>query len=269
MSGIRYAAYLVTMVAAATGILSLVLITVWRRADIVGRVAVIVGAVSSTFGLTLRWIVVGHPPIFGTFENTYAAAWALLSAAALAGAVSSRYAGVWRWASPWALALMLYGTRFRMEPLPLTISERAVWVEVHVLFAWIAFVCLLGATTASIVRIAGREPLGLDGDEADRLVSRLLYIGFASFTVMLALGSWYLYLLFGEFWRWEIVETLSLVAWLGYGVVIHGRLFMGWGGRKFAVSLLSLGPVLLLAYFVWSVYPNTFHFFDIPLMRPY
>ena len=93
--------------------------------------------------------------------------------------------------------------------------------------------------------------------------------GFSALTALLAVGSWYLYILFAVFWKWEIVETLTLIAWIGYGVVIHGRLFYRWHGRTLDIGVALLLPVLLLAFFIWSVFPGTYHYFDIPLVRPY
>lgn len=228
-----------------------------------------IAAGTAILGFGVRWYLAGHPAIFGTFENTYALATFLLSAAAAAGLRSTRLRNIWRWAAPWALAALLYGTRFRSDPVPLTISEQSLWVDVHVAFAWVAFIALLGATSASVLRIARRRPLGMDVEESDRFITECLMAGFCGLTGMLATGSWYSFVLFGTFWQWSTVETLSLAAWLAYALVIHGRLFYRWSGWKLDVGLVAILPVLLGAYFIWSVIPDTWHFFDVPLVKPY
>lgn len=235
----------------------------------VGRWTAVAALALATAAVGVRWYVAGHPPIFGNFENSLALAWVALFIAIVAGFVSPRLVNVWRWAVPWALAALLFGSRFRSEPVPLTISEQSLWVEVHVVLAWIGFVSLLGATSLAVVRLSGRAPLGLPDAEADSLLGDLLMAGFCGLTGMLATGSWYLFILFDSFWDWSVVETLSLVAWLGYAIVIHGRLFYRWHGRRLDVSVLLVLPVLIAAYFIWSVFPGTWHFFEIPLVKPY
>jgi ABC-type transport system involved in cytochrome c biogenesis permease subunit len=164
--------------------------------------------------------------------------------------------------------LLLWGIRYRTEAVPLTISEQSLWVDVHVVFAWLAFTSLLAASTMSLVGLLRRTPEPDEVARADTL-GRLLMVGLLSLTALIVLGSWVLYLLFGTFWKWEIVETLSLVAWVGYGLCVHVRLFHSWRGRKLYWSVLAVLPVLLLAFWVWSVFPDTYHYFDIPLVRPY
>lgn len=252
---------------AASGALALATVaypSLTRAGRLVSTFTVAVGLL----GLTARTIAAGHLPIFGTFENTYTAAWALM----LAGVIVSyrtRVIGAWRMAAPWAIVLLLYGFRFRSEPVPLTISEQSFWVDIHVAFAWLAFTGFIAASTLSIAALAGKPVIGLEGDELDLAHQRLMLVSFLNFCATLILGSWYLYVLFGTFWKWEIVETLCLIAWLLYAILVHGRLFYGWAGRWYHVGVLGVLPVLLLSYWIWSVFPGTYHFFDIPLVRPY
>lgn len=228
-----------------------------RSVAAVGFVAVLV-----------RWVEAGHLPLFGTFENTLTASASLLLAAVL---TSRRRAttGSWAWAAPWALAMLLHGTRFRMEATPLTISEQSVWVDVHVFFAWIAFASLALASSMAVPRVLGRSFWGLEPDAADDRLSHALNLGFLSLTAMILVGAWYLYLLFAQFWRWDIVGTLCFLAWLGYGMVIHARLFYRLSGRGLAAAVLAVLPLLLLGFWIWSVFPGTYHYFDVPLLKPY
>ncbi|MDH4140826.1 MAG: cytochrome c biogenesis protein [Coriobacteriia bacterium] len=237
-----------------------------------GRPVLVATWLAATVALAIRWSEVGHPPIFGTFENTYAASWSVLFACVVASFTSRAPKGLgqlWRIGSPWVVALMLYGSRFRSDPVPLTISEQSLWVDVHVLFAWLAFVPFLLAATMAVLMLFGFEPFGLTRQSAEERMTQMVLVGFAAFTAMLLTGSFYLYVLFGTFWQWEIVETLSLLTWIAYGLAIHARLFYRWGGRGFYLAMTVILPLMLAAYLVWSVFPNTFHFFDVPLVRPY
>lgn len=232
------------------------------------RRAVTVVAGVGVGALVARTVVAGHLPIFGTFENTLTAAVSLMAAAA----VTSRRresVGAWAWAVPWALALLLYGTQFRRAAVALTISEQSLWVDVHVVFAWLAFVTLLLASSLAIARAWGRSVWRMPDGDADEYIGRLVDLGFLALTATLVVGAWYLYVLFGVFWKWEVVETLTLVAWMAYGMVSHARHFYRLSGKRLAWAVIAVLPFLVLSFWVWSVFPGTFHFFDIPLVRPY
>jgi len=241
----------------------------WERLYPIGRRTIDVAAGLGVTGLIFRTIASGHLPLFGTHENTWAAATAVLLLVSVGPHFNRLFEPLWRWMSLWPLALMVYGTGFRSEPVALTISEQSVMVDIHVLFAWTAFVCLLSATTVSLLRLFRRLPAGRADEDAERLHDRLLLIGYLAFTTMLTIGALYLWVLFATPWRWEIVGTLSLLAWLLYGLLIHGRLFYRWHGAWYDAGVVAVLPVLMLAFWIWSVFPGTYHFFDIPLVRPY
>lgn len=265
-SSIIHAAYFVTVaLVLGASIAALLRSESLRWGGRIAWLAVAVGAV----GLTVRTLASGHLPIFGTFENTYTSSWVLLTVACVAAWKDERLTGAWRYAAPWSFVLQCYGLRFRSEPVPLTISEQSLIVDVHVVFAWLAFAGLIGASTIAVRTLSRRRPFGLDAEEADDIQSRLVLMGFCALSAMLVTGAFYLWILFGSFWRWEVVETLSLLAWLGYGLVVHVRLFYGWSGWKLAAATVAVLPLLILAFWIWSVFPATYHYFDIPLIRPY
>lgn len=240
----------------------------WRRLVTWGRPIVLAAVVAGIAGLAARSFTSGHLPIFGTFENAWTCAVSILVFCAVAPRLLGGAAEMWRWMSPWALAVMIYGSFFRREPVALTISEQSIFVDLHVVFAWAAFAALLCAATMSLLLIMGGRPAG-DAEESQRIHDRLVLGGYVAFTAMLATGAFYLWILFATPWKWEIVGASSLLVWLGYGILIHGRLFYRWHGKGYHAGVLAVLPVLLLAFWVWSLYPGTYHFFDIPLVRPY
>lgn len=220
-----------------------------------------------TVAALLRWIVTAHPPIFGTFENTIAAGWMIALYVLIAAGVRDRGPlgpRSLRYLLAWVPMLLAYGWFFNMTPYPLTISERSIIVDIHVLFAWLAFAVLLHAAMVALV-VATR---GADDEPgADHRLFKGVATGFVLFSAMLAVGSIYSYLLFGTWYAWELVETFAFIGWLGYGAVIHARLLFGWKGKPLAYAVLSLLPVLLATFWIWSIYSNTYHFFDIPEIR--
>ncbi|TLM80537.1 MAG: hypothetical protein FDZ70_00320, partial [Actinobacteria bacterium] len=116
-----------------------------------------------TASIAVRWLVTGHPPIFGTFENGMASSWFVC--AAVIAARGGRWGvpeGLRRLFLPWAPALLAYGSFFQSEPLPLTISERSLIIDLHALLAWAAFTVLLAGSTAGIAMLVP----GAGGDDS-------------------------------------------------------------------------------------------------------
>ena len=202
----------------------------------------------------VRWVDVGHPPVFGTYEATLSASWFLLLFAALSyRSVHRHFRLVVLAAVPLALLLLLYGIAlFGTVRMPLTISEMSLWVDFHALFAWLAFApftlafCLSGfylwfaksgralAPTFLLYRHTSHEVEQESTDPEtpnrqlaiiDELAFRYITFGFVSHSIMFALGSYYSSILFGTWWRWDPVFSIALIAWLLVGLYIHMRLF--------------------------------------------
>lgn len=234
------------------------------------------GLLMQSISLAVRWIAIGHPPLFGSFENSQAAAWFIVvfTLFVYRRYVSARFIGAVTYL--WVPALLLWGLRFNTERIPLTISERSLWVDLHVLFAWLAFGSFFMAWGLAFFRLFGlfggkvrltspQKVVDLDDEEFRELLFRFLTFGFVTFTVMLALGALYEFILFGRWWQWDVVETISLVTWLLYGLIIHLLLFYR-RTDKLAVWLTLLAPAgLLSAYFGIVVLKRTvtFHNFDL------
>lgn len=231
------------------------------------------GALSAS--ITARWLAAGHPPIFGTYENSLAAVWFLLAFSLAAGMRLPALRKALLVAMPWAIVILMWGVRFNRHRIPLTISERSLWVDVHATFAWFAYGSLSLAAGLSLVYFvrqrrnqAGRPP-GWTGsfpepDVLDEWVMRYIAFGFVNLTVMMGAGMWYSWLLFGSWWKWDLVETTTLIVWLLYGLVIHLKLFFGWRGiRLHAICLVALLGILF-AFWGMTFFPGiSYHVFDL------
>ncbi len=232
------------------------------------RPLLLAGFVVLSASAVMRWAVTGHPPIFGTYENSIAAAWSLVLFLLLLDREGSRMPlpePLGRYLLLWIVPIFTIGLFFDQTPFPLTISERSIVVDVHVLFAWLAHTLLLAASTAAILVLA-RKTTG-EQRTWDDLMFRGAGLGFATLTVMIAVGSVYSYLLFAEWFKWEIVETFAAAAWLAYSLVLHAAMMFRWRGRKLAWAVLLVLPLMLGLFWVWSFYSGTYHYFEIPAIR--
>ena len=226
--------------------------------------------------VVIRWIGVGHPPVFGTYEATLAASWFLLLFVAISfGSVHRHFRLLVLTCVPMALLLLLYGlVFFNTQRIPLTISEQSWWVDFHALFSWLAFApftlafCLSGVylwSTRSGRALASPLARGPQLEIIDELAFRYISFGFVSHSVMFALGSYYSSILFGDWWQWDPVFSISLLAWLLVGLYIHMRIFYNWGGGRAARLYVGIFAVIIVSYWGLIYLPagQTFHVFDL------
>jgi len=84
----------------------------------------------------------------------------------------------------------------------------------------------------------------------DRMNHLCLLIGFPLVTLGIALGFVLAKEIFGSAWVWGHKETWSMVTWVLYAVLIHGRLSSGWKGRKAAWGAILGFAIIIFTLFV-------------------
>lgn len=250
------------LVAGALGLLGRGTARGWRAVLAAGAGALLLLVVD-------RWRRSGHPPLMGTYE------------AALADVlVLDLLCLTWAWLRPpqarlpaslglAGAALLAHGAFFPTAPVPLTISERSLWVDLHAALAYLALALDLASATASIALLApgARDP----GSTAllDEAQYRFAAVAYFFHTALILSGAWYSTHLFGVFWRWDPVNGLGAVSWLAYGLALHARLFFRWRDRRFAAALLlCLLTMLVLYKGVPHLGRFTFHVFDLRFPKP-
>jgi ABC-type transport system involved in cytochrome c biogenesis permease subunit len=210
-----------------------------------------------------RWWIVGHLPLFGTFESSLSLAVFVLIATMLVKRRNSSRAAVWFFSSLVSAGLVAHGLLYDRSGYALTISERSWVVDVHSILAWAAFGALTVSAGLAIFILPGKRSVAA----VERLLPWTLSLGFLLHTAMLASGSFYKFLLFGKAWSFDPIETLGFVAWISYGTLLHMHLFAGWEGRRLARWNLGLFLILLVSYRGIVYFPawSTYHIFDMDL----
>jgi len=222
------------------------------------------GLVLSLITWGVRWWLAGHLPLFGTYESSLSLAVAVLVGAALVRPRHHDGAGIWPVACGAAAVLVAHGLRFDPTAFALTISERSWVVDIHAVLAWAAFAALTANAAFALRRLVRRSPSSREGD---RLLTFSLSLGFMLHSAMMASGSFYKFLLFGQVWSFDPVETLGFAAWIAYGTLLHMNLFAGWKGRKLAGWCLAVFVLLVVSYRGIVYFPawSTYHMFDMDL----
>lgn len=226
------------------------------------------GLVLHAAAIGVRWASIGHPPLFGTFETAMAGTWFILLLTAL---VLWQVKGLQPLALvtlPVALGLGAHGLGFPTKAYPLTISERSLWVDLHALAGWVTLASYAMAFACALALLVRGAPLRADAVPAgllDDYLSWFVSLGFVTQTILIASGAYYSFVLFGQWWRWDPVESLSLISWLLYGLAIHMRLFFGWRARRGAWVAVVCMAALLVAYKAVPSLPpgSTYHIFDL------
>jgi len=72
--------------------------------------------------------------------------------------------------------------------------------------------------------------------------------GFTLLTIGLITGFIYAKSVWGRFWSWDPKEVWSGITWLLYAAILHGRLTVGWRGKK-AAAMAIIGFVVVLFTF--------------------
>jgi len=86
-------------------------------------------------------------------------------------------------------------------------------------------------------------------DTLDSLNYRCLTWGFPLMTMGIISGAVWAHSAWGSYWRWDPKETWALISWFVYAALLHGRLAIGWRGRR-AALLAIIGFLCLLFTFL-------------------
>lgn len=247
-----------------------------RRWEKAGYGIIAVAFLAHTLSGAVRWVVSGHPPVQGNYENALLGAWFLILVYLVVGwrFPYLRPAGIL--VAPLATLILGMGLKGETAIAPLDPPYQSNWLWVHVGFAWLAFssfflAACLGAVylwrqwrSASAAEPAQDAPVALNAGVPEResvfaadlarteeIMLGLIIFGFVSQGFMIATGAIWAASLWGSYWSWDPIETWSLVCWLVYGLVLHLRFTFGWRGSRLAV--LAVVAVLTVVISFWGL----------------
>ena len=157
------------------------------------------------------------------------------------------------------LAFLLNGVflLFYQEPHPLMPALKSGWLISHVLTAVVAYSAL--ALSFSLALLHWAKSHGApDSTLWQRLPSlelleemsgQMVLFALPFLTLLLLTGSIWGEYAWGSYWRWDPKETWSLITWIVYAIYLHGRLVLGWRGRR-SIRWTLAGFLVVLFTFV-------------------
>lgn len=229
------------------------------------------GFAAQSGSILVRMAATGRLPYVQDYESALAGTWMITAAYALL---------VWRRPTlkpagvvvlPFVLLALGYGLTQSTAASPTVPAYKSFWLVIHVLFAWFTYASYTACASLAVLELLKsckrppREGSALaktpDVPSLQDLALRLVGFGFIVNTAMIASGAIWAYELWGAYWRWDPVETWSLLTWIAFGFYLHARLTLGWRGKPLAwVAIFALFGVMMT---FWGVQfaPTTYHLF--------
>jgi len=158
--------------------------------------------------------------------------------------------------APLASLLMAVSVLISSGATELPPALRSAWLPVHVTLAILGNAVFALAFATSLIYLfednrlkakrPGRRRLLPSLEKLDDLNHRLLTWGFPLLTLGIVTGAIWAHFVWGQFWSWEARQSWSLVTWMLYAILLHGR-SVGWRGRRAATLTIVSFAVLLMS----------------------
>ncbi len=204
---------------------------------------------------TVRGLIVGHFPVTSLFESLSFYSW-LLAGGYLLLEIKYNLPVLGAFVSPLNLIMALFAFFVRQPAGPLPPALRSGWLTIHAVTSFIGEAAFALSFAVSVVyllqeRQIKKKRMGIlfrrlpPLNKLDDINYKILTIGFPFLTLGIITGAVWANYAWGSYWSWDPKETWSLITWLVYAGILHGRLTVGWRGRRAAIfSIIGFACVL-------------------------
>jgi len=230
---------------------------------------IVAGFAFHTLTIAFRWIEAGRAPFANLHEVFSLFSWMVVAIYLL---IRFRYrlAVLGAFVAPLALLLLITASFLPKEIIPLAPSLESYWLPIHVGLAslgnaFFAMTFLFGIMYLiqehylKSKKVGGLYFLLPSLDILDALSYKCLTYGFPLLTLAIITGAIWAEYVWGSYWTWEPRQTWSLITWFLYAALLHGRLTVGWRGRKAAMYaivafIILIGSFVAIKLFAWGVH---------------
>jgi cytochrome c-type biogenesis protein CcsB len=230
-----------------------------EQAGKAGRWVLVAGFLLHCATILLRYVQTGHPPVVNLPESLSFFA-LLIVGIFLLFDLKYRLTILGAFSCPLALAMMIVGAA-TIAPEP-TINPLldSWWFPVHVTLAFLGYAVFAFSFIAGLMYLLQERMLkskkfsGLyfrlpSLETLDHINYQCLSFGFPLMTMGIITGAMWANSAWGGYWRWDPKETWALITWFLYAALLHGRLTVGWRGRRAAIFAI-IGFLCLLFSFL-------------------
>jgi len=231
------------------------IVTMRERAARLGRMFLLIGVILHTAGFAARYAAAGYTPVTNLFESLSFFALAIV-AAFLVVEIRYNLRILGSFVAPLGFVFSVFAAFLPGEVAGLAPSLNSYWLPVHVILLFIGdavFAVMFGAGVMYLLQEKQVKQKRLGSifkrlpplHVLDEINYRCLTIGFPLLTAGIITGSIWAEYAWGSYWSWDPKETWSLITWLLYAALLHGRLTVGWRGRRAAIlAIVGFGAVL-------------------------
>lgn len=232
----------------------------------------LLGFLAHTLSISLWTIDTGYLPVHDLRESLSFFAWAIIGVYLIIQ-IRFNILVLGSFLSPLAAVMMLSSSFLPRQSGPVSPLLQNLWLMVHigVIFAgngvfavaFFAGVMYLIQERQIKSKRLGRLYHRLPSLEVlDALNYNCLIIGFPLLTLGMLSGSIFAQYTLGTFWRWDPKEVWSLITWLLYAALLHGRLVSGWRGRRSAMISIIGFLILIFSFLGVNYLVKGYHSFS-------
>ncbi|NIQ97468.1 MAG: c-type cytochrome biogenesis protein CcsB [Desulfuromonadales bacterium] len=226
----------------------LYLIDILARKEKAGRAArwvLLAGFVVHSASLVTRYVEAGYTPVTNLHESLSFFAWTLVGIYMLFD-LKFRTTILGAFLTPLALVLMIFSSAATKTVQPANPMLDSWWFPVHVALAFAGNAIFTIAFVAGIMYLIQERMLKSKKfstlyfrlpslNTLDNINYKCLTFGFPLLTMGIISGAVWANAAWGGYWRWDPKETWALITWFLYAALLHGRLTVGWRGRRAAI----------------------------------
>jgi len=230
-----------------------------EQAGKIGRWVLVSGFVLHCATILARYLETGQVPI-ATLPESLSFFGLLIIGIFLLFDLKYRLTILGAFSCPLALAMMIIGAATAVPEPTINPALDSWWFPVHVTLAFLGYAVFALSFGAGLMYLLQERMLksktfsGLyfrlpSLETLDHINYQCLSFGFPLMTMGIISGAMWANSAWGGYWRWDPKETWALITWFLYAALLHGRLTIGWRGRRAAIFAI-VGFLCLLFSFL-------------------
>ena len=230
------------------------------------------GFVFHTVSLILRYVEAGYTPITNLHEAPSFFAWAIIGIY-LFVEWKYRITVLGSFISPIASVLIILSSAFSKEIGPLPPILKSTWLPVHVILAFLGDALFALAFCAGVMYLIQEHQIKSKRigtfyyrlpalKVLDDINHYCLTVGFPLLTLAMITGSVWAREAWGSFWSWDWKQIWSLLTWILYGALLHGRINVGWRGRRAALLAIVGFFAVMFSFLGVNTFLSGLHTYD-------
>ena len=161
---------------------------------------------------------------------------------------------------PVALLMLTASSTLHEEARQLPPILQSNWFWFHALLAFASYACFTIAAGVAVMYLIQRYFLKTKHfgalfqklpslETMDDISYRCLSVGWPLLTIAIISGSIWSDQAMGSYWIWDRKQIWSMIIWIIYAALLHGRITIGWRGKRAAILSIIGFIVVLFTFF--------------------